>query len=185
MKLNNFLRITFCVLGSLTLASASCSSNVDRLDAQRQEQKLQEAQRQVGDAKIVNFTEKKLANLLLGLRDEQVATYSYVSTQKGLYFLCNSIGYGLPYATQTTNPQKIISESVSTGTIPQAEPNGLFMPSSAEASWAICGGESGLVPVYIEGKLVVSPFPLKEDGKWGLTPSIKTVKNKEVNLKLK
>lgn len=43
----------------------------------------------------------------------------------------------------------------------QAEPNGLYMPDSAEATWVMCSdGKGGVAPVYSEPRLIVSPFPL-------------------------
>jgi hypothetical protein len=47
-------------------------------------------------------------------------------------------------------------------TLPQPEPNGLFMPPDSEATWIMCSdGSGGVRPVYSEPRLVVSPFPLK------------------------
>jgi hypothetical protein len=66
--------------------------------------------------------------------------------------------------------------------LPQAEPNSLFMPSSAEASWIICSdSKKNLAPVYVEDKVISSPFKLKAVDSWNLTksPEYKT------NLKLK
>jgi predicted small lipoprotein YifL len=161
--------------------------DVDKLESAQQEQQLRQAQSQTGLPNIVNYTEKKLAKLLVELRDEQVPTYSYISNQTGLYFICNSVGYGIPYATQVTNPEKLqeggYTSSAWGTTIPQAEPNGLFMPSAADASWTICSdGKGNIVPVYVEASLVVSPFKLIPTGVWGQTPSIQTKKQlKEVN----
>lgn len=153
----------------------------DQIDTAQQEAQLKQAQEQTGLPNIVNYTEKKLAKMLLELRDEQkIPTYSYISNQTGLYFLCNSLGYGIPYATQITNPEKREDSGYSQGwaiTRPQAEPNGLFMPASAEATWTICNdGKGGIVPVYVEAHLVVSPFKLKPTGDWGGSPSIQSKK---------
>ncbi len=154
----------------------------DQVDTAQQEQQLKQAQQQTGLPNIVNYTEKKLAKMLLELRDEQrIPTYSYISNQTGLYFLCNSIGFGIPYATQITNPEKTEVAGYSQGwavTRPQAEPNGLFMPASADATWTICSDSKGaIVPVYVEAHLVVSPFKLNPTGNWGGTPSIQNTKS--------
>jgi hypothetical protein len=154
----------------------------DQVDSRQQEAQLKQAQQQTGLPNITNYTEKKLAKMLLELRDEQkIPTYSYISNQTGLYFLCNSLGYGIPYATQITNPEKIETSPYSDTawgiTRPQAEPNGLFMPASADATWTICNdGKGGIVPVYVEAHLVVSPFKLNPTGTWGGSPSIKSKK---------
>lgn len=157
----------------------------DEKDTIQQEQQLSQVQQQAGLPNIVNYTEKKLAKMLLELRDEQkLSTYSYISNQTGLHFLCNSIGYGIPYATQITNPEKTESNGYSGGwavTRPQAEPNGLFMPSAADASWTICAGKNGeLAPVYVEAQLIVSPFKLAATGDWSGSPAINSKTKVEV-----
>jgi hypothetical protein len=46
-------------------------------------------------------------------------------------------------------------------TLPQAEPNGLFMPSSAEGTWLmLLDSKNEPHPVYIEPRIIVSPFSL-------------------------
>jgi hypothetical protein len=183
---NKILPFTLIVLSLTFSGCVDTTSTVDQVDRQQQEQQLQQAQAQTGLPNLVNYTEKKLAKLLVELRDEQVPTYTYISNQTGLYFVCNSIGYGIPYATQVTNPEKVIDSSryTSSGwgvTIPQAEPNGLFMPASADASWAICDdGKGGIAPIYVEAHLVVSPFKLNATGVWGQTPTIQTKKQLKI-----
>jgi hypothetical protein len=174
----------FLLAFTLPLALSGCvedAPSADQVDTAQQEQQLKQAQQQTGLPNITNYTEKKLAKMLLELRDEQsIPTYSYISNQTGLYFLCNSVGFGVPYATQITNPEKTETSGYSTGwavTRPQAEPNGLFMPASAEATWAICdNGKGRIAPVYVEAHLVVSPFKLNSTGSWGGIPAIQSKK---------
>ena len=47
--------------------------------------------------------------------------------------------------------------------LPQADPNGLFMPASAEGTWLmlINPKTNQPSPVYIEPRVTVSPFPLE------------------------
>ena len=78
-------------------------------------------------------------------------------------FFGETIGYGIPAATQYTSPQKIEWQSnKGTAVVPQADPNGLFTPSTAEGTWILMkdpnGGEAR--PVYIEPRCIVSPFKL-------------------------
>ena len=51
--------------------------------------------------------------------------------------------------------------------MPQADPNGLFMPSGLSATWLMMidqrTGEAR--PVYVEPQIIVSPFPLHKDEK--------------------
>jgi hypothetical protein len=84
-----------------------------------------------------------------------------------LIFLCDSIGYGIPYATQFTSPSKIYSPCASCQgaiSLPQADPNGLFSPASAEGTWIMCKDPKGdaVKPVYVEPRTVVSPFRLPD-----------------------
>jgi hypothetical protein len=78
-------------------------------------------------------------------------------------FLGQSIGYGIPYATQYTSPQKE-DGSVNThyAILPQADPNGLFSPASAEGTWVLLKdpNSNDVKPVYIEPRVIVSPFKL-------------------------
>jgi hypothetical protein len=90
-----------------------------------------------------------------------------------LHKICDALGYGFPYATQFTNPQRDSyygSSGSSTGTsvhfqMPQPEPNGLFMPNAADGTWVMCLNPEtqNIQPVYVEPRVVISPFPLKMD----------------------
>ena len=134
---------------------------------------------QVGMPAIKNFRERKLLKDIYELRDQTgLVTYTYVEnlvptivpgvTAKGgkFTFFCDSFGYPIPYATQFTNPQKPISpNNVGTATIAQADPNGLYSPSSADGTWIMCKDENSdkVAPIYSEPKLVGSPFKFKMD----------------------
>lgn len=84
---------------------------------------------------------------------------------KWIYF-GKCIGYGIPYSTQYSNPEKdLYNTSMSNvhHNIPQAEPNGLFMPTSSEGTWIMLinpDNSQDIKPVYIEPKIIVSPFKL-------------------------
>ena len=137
-------------------------------EAQRvqQERILQEGTAQTGMPAIKNFRERKLLKQIIEMRDQDgLVTYTYTvpETTGRPVFLCNSIGYGLPAATQYTNPEKVDYHSTGSVTIPQADPNGLFSPSSAEGTWVMCTDPSGTGktrPVYVEPRVIVSPFQL-------------------------
>lgn len=46
-------------------------------------------------------------------------------------------------------------------TITQAEPNGLFMPSSSDGTWVMLLDTAGNPqPIYVEPKVIVSPIKL-------------------------
>lgn len=141
----------------------------DDIQKQQQEQLLKEGTAETGMPAIKNFRERKLLKDILELRDQDgLITYSYlwseVSGRK--IFLCNSVGYGIPYATEYTNPQKIASQGANYGyaILPQADPNGLFSPASAEGTWVMCKDPNSdkTLPVYVEPRVIVSPFKLPE-----------------------
>jgi hypothetical protein len=118
----------------------------------------------VGMPAITNFAEKQQYRDILEMRDKSLPTYTYLADMNGhLHFLCNSIGFGIPYATQYTNPMQ-------SGNMPQADPNGLYSPASAEGTWVLCldprtgkakrDARGKIEPVYIEPRITVAPFEL-------------------------
>ena len=118
----------------------------------------------VGFPAITNFAEKRMMKDIIELRDQNVATTTYlVGMNNQLTKLCDSVGYGLPYATQYTNPQRVSDWAHGVVSIPQADPNGLFSPASAEGTWVLCvDHKSGKPkPLYIEPRIIVSPIPLQ------------------------
>ena len=144
-------------------------SQSDKNQRVQQESLSQEATAQTGMPAIKNFRERKLLKDILELRDQDgLATYTYVWNEFNgkLIFFCNSVGYGIPYATQYSNPQKIMFPGYSqSGTISQSEPNGLFSPQAAEGTWVMCAdpaNKDGTKPVYVEPRIIVSPFRLAQ-----------------------
>lgn len=154
---------------ALVVLLAACVSPRDDSDSQQQAQQERltaEATAQVGMPAITHFTERKLMKDILELRDQAgLVTYAYTYSEMTgkLVFFCNSIGYGLPYATQFTSPEKDATHYLEHPyTLPQADPNGLFSPSSADGTWVMCKDPNGsrVQPVFVEPKVVVSPFKL-------------------------
>jgi len=147
-----------------------CIEQDDSADAKQAaatEQAMQEANAQIGMPAIVNFQERKLAKMIFELRDqEDLTTYAYIVNKMTgqLVFVGKCIGYGLPYSVQYTNPERIALQSQHYGslTLPQPDPNGLFMPSGLSATWLmmIDPRTHSPRPVYFEPEIVVSPFPL-------------------------
>lgn len=160
---------------AISLAACGRGTSADDRNTLRQEKALQQASVTVGIANITNFTEKGLANKILELRDQpNLATFTYVQGIDGtLKCLGHSIGFGLPYSAQTTSPQKLVAEyahypdgttssAATIQTMPQPEPNGLFMPDSADGTWVILVNEADGKPfvLYVEPKITVSPVAL-------------------------
>ena len=97
-----------------------------------------------------------------------MATYTYLVGLDGRVGqkLCNSVGFGIPYATQYTKPQRpIYSGTTGVTTLPQADPNTLFSPPSADGTWILCLNPetNKAVPLYVEPKVIVSPFKLVKE----------------------
>jgi len=155
---------------AFSLIGCGKSPSTDEKVSQQQASMLSEASKQVGMPGITNFTEMKLVRKLYEMRDSNLATFAYVPDMNGkLWHLCDSIGYGLPYGVQFSNPQywQVAAANVRSHAMPQAEPNGLFMPPTAEGTWVICAGPKGEPdPVYVEPRVIVSPFPLNSTGEY-------------------
>ena len=113
---------------------------------------------------ITNFAEKRMFKDILELRDQMKPTYTYIIDMNGKpHKICDSLGYGLPYATQYTNPMRV-SGGGSAGyvAIPQADPNGLYSPSSADGTWVMCLNPKTkkAEPQYIEPRIITTTYPL-------------------------
>lgn len=149
--------------------------SADKVQAAKTAQSMMEAQRQVGMPAIKNFQERKLAKYIFELRDQENLTcYAYIVNLEGkLIYLGKCIGYGLPYSVQFTNPEKLVDaekqlgislyqDSTRVHSLPQPDPNGLFMPAGLSATWLmlIDPKTNKPRPVYVEPEIVVSPFPL-------------------------
>ena len=147
-------------------ALAACDEhpNSTQIERKKQEEMSLQAVQQVGMPSIVNFAEKRMFKDILELRDKNTPTVTYlVGMNNQLTKVCDSIGFGLPYATQYTNPQRVYSDTHGYGTLPQADPNGLYSPAAAEGTWVLCVDhkDGKAKPVYIEPRILVSPFPIQ------------------------
>ncbi len=172
MKLNRVIT-SLVVLAGIVLGITGCEMpppSSDQVQTAQQERILAEGTSQVGMPSVKNFRERKLMKDIIELRDQEgLVTYTYVFNEfKGcLILLGSTVGYPIPYSTQFTNPQKIERSSTNVGyaILPQADPNGLFSPSSAEATWTVMknpkGDNTGVV--YSEPKLITMPFRAAEE----------------------
>ena len=148
-------------------------ATVDSATSMAQSKMLAEAQRQVPLPSIHNWQEKRNLKLVYELRDTAIATFTYLPNPNGacLMFMGPSVGYGMPYATQYTspttygrldNPNDDFPRSY--GTKPQAEPNGLFMPSDAHGTWILMLDpvNKETMPQYFEPDVIVLTFRAKD-----------------------
>jgi len=150
------------VIAMLTACDVPPTST--QIERKKQEELSLQAVQQVGMPAITNFAEKRMMKDILELRDKNVATTTYlVGMNNQLTKVCDSVGYGLPYATQYTNPQRVSDYAHGVVAIPQADPNGLYSPTSADGTWVLCVDhkDGKAKPVYIEPRILVSPFPIQ------------------------
>ena len=163
----------------LLLLCCGCdtATSTDSQTQQKQEQLQAQGMAQTGLPGITNFSELKFVKRIYEKRDQaNLSTYSYIQDMQGrLWHLCDSIGYGLPYSVQFSNPQKVEylndnSHIDGEYVMPQSEPNGLFMPSSAEGTWVDCinpKNPSDDEPMYVEPRVIVSQWKLNSAGEYG------------------
>lgn len=147
--------ICCAVLAATTLAA--CDSAWDQ-EKTYQNDLLQRAYEEVGMPEITEFYEKKMAKEILELRDDSdLICYAYTKSEgTGKYvYLGRCMGYGLPYSTQYTSPEVYGDYG---GSIPQADPNGLYLPDGLSATWLyLINEETGEPQIsYVEPELFVS-----------------------------
>jgi len=157
--------IALCIAAGLTACGVP-KDNASQIERKKQEELTLRGVESVGMPAIVNFAEKRMMKDILELRDRNVATTTYVLDMNGrMHKVCDSVGFGLPYATQFTNPQMPQQPfGGNTYVLPQADPNGLYSPASADGTWVQCVDPKTkkATVVYIEPRIIVSPFPLGE-----------------------
>jgi hypothetical protein len=152
------------VLGGLSLvvllSAGSCDNSNDAQNTYSDNQG-KAAQKKWGDPKVTNFTEYQMAIEIAGLRDqENLVMNAYIKDANGpLRCLGKVVGYGLPYSTQITPPYASTSGG---STNPVREPNALFMPESAEATWVrLIDPKTGKSAVtYVEDRVLITPIEL-------------------------
>ncbi len=166
------------VFSILMLAGCAQDDSGAAREQRQTQMNLNQASSVVGMPAITNFTEKRMLKTIYELRDSpHLVTYSYFLDLNGKrHKVCptTSIGYGFPYATQYTAPKspKIAyplwpdgSQAIASSHVydaDQPEPNGLYMPQSAEGTWVICldPSDKSLKPVYVEPRVMVYPFEM-------------------------
>lgn len=174
--MKNVLLATTLALMTATTANAGWfdepTPSTDEAVSDQMEKLLKEGERQTGLPAITNFTEKRMVKWLYELRDQpNYRTYTYIVTMNGAFVkICDSVGYGINASIQYSNPDKVVDYEdylgtgyvdTNLGTLPQAEPNGLFMPEGLAATYVMCvvPGKDEVQAVYIEPEIIVSPFP--------------------------
>jgi hypothetical protein len=171
----------FLLAGCLRQATQSNDSKI----AEQQEQQQAEGDAQVPPPAIKNWNEKRLLKAVMERRDQtDLATWTYTKNLDGKYtWICESIGYGIPYNTRANNPQHYEFMSTRTGAayngsgyytdgqghpiwgehavVAQSEPNGLFIPESAKGTWNTCRNPNTGKPAITYQEEDVSVFPYR------------------------
>lgn len=182
------------------LPLAACSQPIQSNDskiAQQQERQLAEGDAQVPPPAIINWNEKRMFKAVMERRDQaNLTTWTYTKNLDGKYtFVCESLGYGIPYNTRNNNPQHYEFVSTTTGgsyfgksgyqmpdgsyingeyaLIAQPEPNGLFIPDSAKGTWNTCKDPASGKPdvTYQEEDVSVFPYRLPDEMVEGFHPA--------------
>ena len=158
--------LLLCAAMSVTLLTGCDENDSTAKETQSQEQMSNQAINSIGLPGIANWTTKKTLKAILERCDQtHLVMYAYTQSEMSgkFIFIGKCIGYPIPYSTQYTNPMKIErSSSAGYGIIPQADPDGVYRPASADGTWVqLMDDEGNVNVVYIEPKITVSPFPLK------------------------
>jgi hypothetical protein len=156
----------FLLVLPVVFALSACDEHPTstQIERKKQEEMSLQAVQQVGMPSITNFAEKRMFKDILEKRDQMQPTYTYMVDMNGrLHKVCDSLGYGLPYATQYTNPQRTVDYTHGVATLPQADPNGLYSPASADGTWVMCINPrtKKAEPQYIEPRIITSTYPME------------------------
>jgi len=157
--------IRLAVAGILVgLMAAACAPSVDSVEQSQQEAgNIAIVKNQpVPDLGGYSFQRAVMIEMLLA-NNQAVNTYTYLFTeQTGLVIeVCASKGYPIPYATQLTSPMK---HFYSGATLPNAEPDSLYKPPQADATYVLCVNPDGTTsPTYFEPKVFALPYRIQAD----------------------
>lgn len=181
MKKNYLVLLVLLVFGLLMLTGCA-DDTVDAAQAAKQEQAQKDMDAIVGMPSTPNWTEKKLLKDIIELRDKaDLITYVYTQAMDGKFvYMGQGKGFGIPYSTQYTNPERVDYRNGNVFVLPQSDPNGLFSSSGVAATWIqYIDWQSGETEVmYAEPNLVVrqTPFPARMCTEWSLPDDYSTLK---------
>ena len=111
--MKKFLSMAILFASIVLLVSCDLNGETSRTEQEQTEQQgklVSEAQKQCGMPALVNFQERKMMKKVIEQRDKaDLVCYAYLfSNQTGrLIYIGKCMGYGLPYSTQYTNPQRV------------------------------------------------------------------------------
>lgn len=176
--MNKRIIVVGAIFAALCLGGAGCewtTSEAREEEREYQEELMNQSNDAVGQPDITNFYEKKLAKEIFELRDDSdLICYAYTKCEgSGKYvYLGRCMGYGLPYSTQYTAPEAVVRWNGNDNVLPQADPNGLYMPDGMSATWLYLIDENtGDAQItYAEPEIIVSQgkLPARICESWSL-----------------
>lgn len=144
-----------------TILLSGCTADSVYEEREYQENLMNQANDTVNNPEITEFFEKKMAKEIIELRDDSnlvCYAYTYNNMTGKFTYLGRCMGYGLPYSTQYTRPETAVRVAGEYVVLPQADPNGLYLPDGMSATWLYLidenTGESQVT--YIESEITVS-----------------------------
>lgn len=169
-------------LAALAFAGCTPLPSETANDKQREQQAHMnmEGAQQVGMPNIVNFRDQRGVKYWYEQRDKaNLLTYSYTKNMQGQWvYYCDSIGYPIPGGTQYSAGESMQRYRVrddrydstsqngwtwGVARLPQAEPNGVFPPVTAEGTGIICinPNNNKAEAQYAEDKVNTFTYPQK------------------------
>lgn len=192
--------LTVAAIGILAIVSLggchfSSTNNADEQEAAQQGKAYDQMIRNQPAPAYDWSLERQVVTEIYDARQQAVNTFSYVlSPYTGkVMWSCPSIGFPIPYSTQLTNPEKIVSgyssnNNVPNGvalTLPQQEPNGMYPPPESEATWVQCVNSQGQVtPVYEELPVTTFVRKMQVNSAGQLVPVPGTKANLKIDVKV-
>ena len=145
-----------------------CDQSVADIEQAQQKSSISDIVRNQPVPNLGGFSvERYILTKIIEKRNENVMTYSYIFTKDGkIIEICEhgSYGFGVPYATQISNPVKVEHYSGGPAVIANSEPNSLYPPSDTSATFVNCFNEDGsFSPQTIEDNVNTFTFRIKAD----------------------
>jgi hypothetical protein len=171
--MKKYLFIFMIFIGMMITMSNSGCDNKPTTDAKMsvtQETLYAEALREVGFPATPNHTQLKELKMIYELCDKNnLINYFYLKNEftGKMIYIGKCLGYGIPYATQYSNPLRVAhsGETPYQGniTLPQPEPDFTFKPADARGTWVLMFDDNNQPQVtYWEPDVIVLPFKLPD-----------------------
>lgn len=170
--------VVLLVLMTAILGGCDPLPTANDMQSEQQAALNQEGAREVGMPAIVNFRDQRGVKFWYEKRDQSnLLTYTYTRNLEGKWiWFCDSIGYPIPGGTQYSAPESMQRYRVrdprhaasdlsgwdsGIARLPQAEPNGVYPPTTAQGTGIICINPktNKADAVYAEDNLDTFPWP--------------------------